>query len=233
MYCGACVNACPADGTIKMKRTKINWKGDETSLSKKIADKLMAAEDPEDQGGVKMALESQVLNLNKGLVNFTHEIEKNGGENISVCYQCGTCTGSCPMGRRNALRHEKDHENGVSRAEGRPAQERRDLVLLDLLHVYRQVPEACKADGRHHGAEEHGYEATHRAEELPATAGFIYQTGHGVPNNDANRALRVKLGLPKDPPTTHTYPEYIPGIQKILDATGLMAIKAAVEGGKK
>jgi heterodisulfide reductase subunit C len=66
-----------------------------------------------------------------------------------------------------------------------------------------------------------------------ATAGFIYQTGHGVPNNDANKKLRVKLGLSENPPTTHAYPEYILGIQKILDATGLMAIKAVVEGGKK
>ncbi len=53
------------------------------------------------------ALESQVLNINKGLTNFTHEIEKEGGENIGVCYQCGTCTGSCPQGRRNALRTRK------------------------------------------------------------------------------------------------------------------------------
>jgi heterodisulfide reductase subunit C len=66
-----------------------------------------------------------------------------------------------------------------------------------------------------------------------ATAGFIYQSGHGVPNNDANRAVRVKLGLPKDPPTTHSHPEFIPGIQKILEATGIMAIKAHVEGAKK
>jgi len=48
MYCGACIKACPADGTIKMKRTKINWKGEETNLSKKITDKLMAEEDSED-----------------------------------------------------------------------------------------------------------------------------------------------------------------------------------------
>jgi len=31
-----------------MKRTKINWKGEETNLSKKITDKLMAEEDSED-----------------------------------------------------------------------------------------------------------------------------------------------------------------------------------------
>ena len=52
---------------------------------------------------------------------------------------------------------------------------------------------------------------------------MIYKTGHGVPNNDANRAVRERLGLPRDPPTTHTYPEYIPGIQKIIDHYNLKA----------
>ncbi len=29
MYCGACVNACPADGPLKMKRSKVNCEGRE------------------------------------------------------------------------------------------------------------------------------------------------------------------------------------------------------------
>ena len=45
----------------------------------------------------------------------------------------------------------------------------------------------------------------------------IYTTGHGVPNNDVNRAARKKLGLPADPPTTHGFPKYVKGIQHILD----------------
>jgi heterodisulfide reductase subunit C len=44
-----------------------------------------------------------------------------------------------------------------------------------------------------------------------------------VPNNDVNRAAREKLGLTRDPPTTHMYPEFIPGIQKILDHYKLKA----------
>jgi len=50
MFCGACVNACPADGTIKMKRTKINFAGEETSLSKKVSEKLMAEKTPKIKG---------------------------------------------------------------------------------------------------------------------------------------------------------------------------------------
>ena len=66
------------------------------------------------------------------------------------------------------------------------------------------------------------------------TAQLIYTTGHGVPNNDVNRAAREKLGLPRDPPTTHSYPEFIPGIQKIMDHYGLKdrADRLLAEEGK-
>jgi heterodisulfide reductase subunit C len=180
-----------------------------------------------------MALESQVLNLNKGLVNFTHEIEKGGGENISVCYQCGTCTGSCPMGRRNALRTRK-----VMRMTALGLKD--ELLKSDEIWYCSTCYTCTDRCPRHVKPTDVIIALRNMAtrqhivpKNFLQTAGFIYQTGHGVPNNDANRVLRAKLGLAKDPPTTHSYPEYIPGIQKILDATGLMAIKAAVEGGKK
>jgi heterodisulfide reductase subunit C len=53
------------------------------------------------------------------------------------------------------------------------------------------------------------------------TTQLIYETGHGVPNNDANRAARKKLGLDEEPETTHKYPEYLPGLRKIIDHYGL------------
>jgi 4Fe-4S ferredoxin len=46
MYCGACVNACPADGPLTMKRSKVNVKGEKTSLYNKIEAKLMAKKTP-------------------------------------------------------------------------------------------------------------------------------------------------------------------------------------------
>jgi heterodisulfide reductase subunit C len=55
------------------------------------------------------------------------------------------------------------------------------------------------------------------------TVQAIYSSGHGVPNNDVNRAARERLGMTRDPATTHMYPEYMKGIQKILDHYGLKA----------
>ena len=31
---------------------------------------------------------------------FKDEIMANGSESLAICYQCGTCSGACPSGRR-------------------------------------------------------------------------------------------------------------------------------------
>ncbi|WP_424358064.1 4Fe-4S binding protein [Methanocella sp. MCL-LM] len=46
IYCGACINACPADSTITMKRNKINVSGEKTNLYNKIEAKLFAEKTP-------------------------------------------------------------------------------------------------------------------------------------------------------------------------------------------
>jgi heterodisulfide reductase subunit C len=180
-----------------------------------------------------MALDSQVLSINKGLTNFTHTIEQMGGENIGVCYQCGTCTGGCPQGKRNALRTRK-----IMRMVALGLKD--DLLKMDDIWYCSTCYTCTDRCPRHVKPTDVIIALRNLAtrnhivpKNFLATAGFIYQSGHGVPNNDANRELRKKLGLKADPPTTHSYPEYIPGIQKILDASGLMKIKAEVEGGKK
>lgn len=180
-----------------------------------------------------MALESQVLNLNKGLVNFTHEVEHAGGENATVCYQCGTCTGGCPQGKRNALRTRKIMRMVALGLKDQLLKSDEIWYCSTCYTCTDRCPRHVKPTDviialRNMATRQHIV-----PKNFLQTAGFIYQTGHGVPNNDANRQLRVKLGLKADPPTTHSYPEYIPGIQKILEATGLMQIKAEVEGGKK
>ncbi|BAI61651.1 tungsten-containing formylmethanofuran dehydrogenase subunit F [Methanocella paludicola SANAE] len=50
MYCGACVTACPADGTITLKRSKVNVTGEKTNLFNKIEAKLLEEKTPKIQG---------------------------------------------------------------------------------------------------------------------------------------------------------------------------------------
>ena len=53
----------------------------------------------------------------------------------------------------------------------------------------------------------------------PAPGVFVLNTGHAVPINDAVKALRVKIGLPEVPPTTHAHPDALEEVQKLCKIT--------------
>jgi heterodisulfide reductase subunit C len=180
-----------------------------------------------------MALESQVIKLNTGLVNFTKDVEKEGGENIGVCYQCGTCTGSCPMGRRNSLRTRKIMRMASLGLKDQLLHSDEIWYCSTCYTCTDRCPRHVKPTDVILALRNMATRQLLAPKNFLQNASLIYGSGHAVPNNDANKKLRVKLGLKENPPTTHMYPEYLPGIQKILDATGLMAIKAKMDGGKQ
>jgi heterodisulfide reductase subunit C len=51
------------------------------------------------------------------------------------------------------------------------------------------------------------------------TGVFVINTGHAVPINDTVKALRVKIGLPEVPPTTHANPDALEEVQKLCKIT--------------
>jgi len=57
--------------------------------------------------------------------------------------------------------------------------------------------------------------------DITETVQAMYAYGHVVPNNATNMAAREKRGLPANPATVHAYPEFLVGIQKILDHFGM------------
>ncbi len=148
---------------------------------------------------------------------FTKDVEKLADSMAHMCFQCGTCTGGCPSAPRSTYRIREFMRRGVLGLEEEALTDPdlwlcttcysctdrcpRDLAPTDVIMAMRNL--AFKRDI------------------IPVnflkTVQAIYSSGHGVPNNDANRMAREKLGLSRDPPTTHMYPEYVKGIQKIID----------------
>lgn len=57
---------------------------------------------------------------------------------------------------------------------------------------------------------------------LTKTGLFVIKTGHGVPINDATKALRSKIGLSELPATTHSFPEALEEVQKYVKSLLLM-----------
>ena len=155
--------------------------------------------------------------------DFTKKVEKIGRTIAHMCYQCGTCTGSCPSAPRSSYRIRLFMRRAVLGLENEALTDPdlwlcttcysctdrcpRDIAPTDVIMAMRNLATLRDIIPRN----------------FLKTAQLIYTTGHGVPNNDVNRAARERLGLTREPPTTHMYPEYIAGIQKIMDHYGLKA----------
>jgi heterodisulfide reductase subunit C len=167
---------------------------------------------------------------------FTKKVEAISRSIPHMCFQCGTCTSSCPSAPRSSYRIRKFVRRALLGLE--------DEALTDpdlwLCTTCYSCTDRCPRDIAPTDVNMAMRNLAFERDIIPVnflkTVQAIYKTGHGVPNNDVNKAARVKLGLTADPPTTHMYPEFIPGIQKILDHYKLKAnadriIKEA-EGGK-
>jgi heterodisulfide reductase subunit C len=166
--------------------------------------------------------------------DFTKKVEKIGRTIAHMCFQCGTCTGSCPSAPRSSYRIRLFMRRAVLGLENEALTDPdlwlcttcysctdrcpRDIAPTDVIMAMRNLATLRDIIPRN----------------FLKTAQLIYTTGHGVPNNDVNRAARERLGLTRDPPTTHMYPEYIAGIQSIMDHYGLKerADRLVAEEGK-
>jgi len=148
-------------------------------------------------------------------------IKKTGGPNIQDCYQCGTCSGSCPAGvRTNYL------VRGIIRK-----------ALLGLKEQVISAPELwycttcytctdrCPQDVKptdvikaiRNVAVAEGYMlAPHQK-----VAAKVVEAGHAVPlDKESWEKLREKVGLEARPPNASGNPWAIEEIQKITKKSG-------------
>jgi heterodisulfide reductase subunit C len=148
---------------------------------------------------------------------FTKDVEKLADSMAHMCFQCGTCTGGCPSAPRSTYRIREFMRRGVLGLEEEALTDP-DLWLCTTCY---SCTDRCPRDLAPTDVIMAMRNLAFQRDIIPVnflkTVQAIYSSGHGVPNNDANRMAREKLGLTRDPPTTHMYPEYVKGIQKIID----------------
>lgn len=147
---------------------------------------------------------------------ISDEIVADDLELIRSCFQCGTCTGSCPSGRRTALR---------TRAVIRKALIGLDQVLDDpdiwlcstcytcFERCPRQVPVTdIIIKLRNLATQKGNILAPHKG-----LTHILINTGHGVPINDKKWSdLRESYDLNPLPPTTHSHPKAVKEIQTLV-----------------
>ncbi len=152
-------------------------------------------------------------------VEFAKEMAEAGCEGARLCFQCGTCTASCPSGRFTSYRIRKivrqtqlglkeeiltsndlwDCTTCYSCEERCP----REVPIVDIIISLRNM---AVAEG-------------HMFDNHKATAKNLHELGHTVSFNDKVKAQREALGLPGVPPTVLRNPKAMEDLRKILDAT--------------
>lgn len=141
---------------------------------------------------------------------------------VQACFQCGTCSGGCPSGRRTAYRTRKVMRKIIQGLDEVLKDE--DIWMCSTCYTCfercpRNIPITDIIVKLRNMASKRGYM-------LPAHKAlthFLIQTGHGVPigGTDNNwTKLRVAYGLSPIPPTTHSDPQAVKDIEVLVKDIG-------------
>ena len=194
---------------------------DEEETTEDVVEEVEENSNDKDKKRDTMTLltDKELLNDSNRDPDFTAEFIDAGIETVKHCFQCGTCSGGCPSGRRTpykvrqivrkcllGLKEEVISDESLWMCTTcYTCQERclRSVKIVEIIKKARNV------------AAHAGYMA--KAHKM--TGVFVLNTGHAVPINDEVKALRAKIGLPEVPPTTHAFPEALTEVQKLCKIT--------------
>jgi heterodisulfide reductase subunit C len=137
---------------------------------------------------------------------------------VQACFQCGTCSGGCPSGRRTAVRTRKIMRKAVMSMDEVLKDE--DIWLCSTCYTCfercpRSVPVTDIIIKLRNLAVQKGYILSpHRA-----LTHLLIDTGHGVPLGGKDNQwtkLRESYGLDPIPPTTHSHDDAIREVQQLV-----------------
>ena len=143
-----------------------------------------------------------------------------GAESVALCFQCGTCTGACPSGRRTPYRIRQVVRKSVMGLKDEVISDDTIWMCATCYECQERCPRGIKIVDVVKTVRNFAAQAGYMAPAHKATGSFVIKTGHGVPINDKTMALRKSVGLGELPPTTHQFPEALEEVQKIFKATG-------------
>ncbi|HEY0196723.1 MAG TPA: CoB--CoM heterodisulfide reductase subunit C [Methanobacterium sp.] len=151
--------------------------------------------------------------------DFKQAVIDAGAESLSICFQCGTCTGACPSGRRTPYRVRQLVRRALVGFKDELIADDTIWMCSTCYECQERCPRGIKIVDIVKVVRNYASQAGYMAKAHKMTGSFVIKTGHGVPINDATKALRKSVGLSELPPTTHEFPEALEEVQTILKTT--------------
>lgn len=146
------------------------------------------------------------------------------GETLNLCFQCGTCTSSCPSGRMTAFRTRQI----IRKAQfGLPEH---ILPSDDLWHCttcftcYERCPRGVEIVDIITALRNMAVRAGFIADDHRNLVKNLYETGHLVPISKKMEELRGRLGLNPVPNTVMKDKEGLKQVQFIMEQTRLLML---------
>jgi heterodisulfide reductase subunit C len=152
---------------------------------------------------------------------FINRLIESGAERIKSCIQCGTCTASCPSGRRTAYRTRQIIKAALLGLKDELLSDPNIWLCTTCYTCYERCPRKIETVNAIIEIRNMAVEAGHMLPAHVATSHKLIEFGHAVPIDDPKwSTLRSSLGLPDKPPTTHQFEEALRQVQKIAKLTG-------------
>ena len=135
---------------------------------------------------------------------------------ILTCFQCGTCTGSCPSGKYTSLNVRRIIKDSIKK----DISDQLDLWMCTTCYnCQERCPRRIKVTDailslRTKAVKNGRILPAHRA-----VCKFLIEMGHGVPIDDIHITIREKIGLAQ-PETVSKYPEALKDVKTLLSSTG-------------
>lgn len=152
--------------------------------------------------------------------DFLDKVVEAGADRLRTCIQCGTCSSVCPSGRRTAFRTRELIRKALLGLKDEVLSSPDLWLCATCLTCLERCPRQIKVTDAIIIMRNMAVEAGYMLPQHRKASEKLIETGHAVPLDDANQALRKDLGLQEIPPTTHSNKKALNDVREIMKRTG-------------
>lgn len=178
------------------------------------------SEENKESDSMTLLEENNIYSMDDIDKEFTQKFVDAGLDTVDHCFQCGTCGGGCPSGRRTPYKVRQIVRKCLLGLKEDVISDPALWMCTTCYTCQERCPRSVEIVEIIKMARNQAAHAGYMADAHKATGSFVIKTGHGVPINDATKSLRKSIGLDELPPSVHSFPDQLKEVQNICEACG-------------